>query len=470
MKEISPRIVGTEMEWPISHKLVGNDHFEQMNDVSPLVDSCLPPDITRVSSGGMLGNGGRFYVDVGSRIEYATPEDTSFEGALVNELAGERIVIESLARYVKNTDKIEKAYLTKRVIDSQNSTWGYHVNLSADTAAVNGFTDKSMHLLALHLSTSLPMLGSGAIYRSIQDERSYSFGQKVLGLNFDYGVGTTGNAKPLINQRNEAHSKDVGLSRVHITSTDPHISPWATKMLLGTSSLVLRAIEQNRGGELRLKSSGRYDSHTNSSIALVELGRMNAFDLSLSQTVDMEDGRTITPTEIQKEIFAVVAATNHTDEEALILSEWERALADIEQDVMLLRDRSDSVAKLGLMRAYAERHGFDEDDFSNPALRSINNEYSKLAMFDVTKRPRDQLDPVALYERSVAYRLRSRSMAAQMPNEQDVEIAITEPPITTRALQRGKAIQGGGVSAANWTYYVDRGKRTDTNDPFETGC
>lgn len=467
MKEISPRIVGTEMEWPIATKLVGNAQFEQLQDVTPLVICGFPPDIARTQNGGMLGNGGRCYVDVGSRVEYATPEDTSFEGAVVNELAGEQIVIDSLTRFIKQTDKIDKAYVTKRVVDSQKHTWGYHVNLSADEAAVDRFSDKSMHLLALHLATSVPMLGSGAIYNSMQHQKEYSFGQKVLGLSSDYGAGTTGMSKPLINQREEPHSKDIGLARVHITSVDPHVSPWAAKMMLGTSSLVLRAIEQGRTTDLRLTPDAVYNKYDTYATALVGLSQLSAFDLSLSQKIIMENGRSMTPTEIQNEILAIVATTDHTDEEAEILYEWQRAVADMEQDVMLLRDRSDAVAKLGLMRAYADRNGLDQDDFSHTALRSIDAEYSKLATIDTNKTPRAELEPKSLYDNSVAARLRRSSMSAHMPPMSDVVHATSEPPTTTRAFGRGKAIQNGGVSAACWTSYVDNGEYFDTNNPFQ---
>src|SRR5690349_8924699 len=121
MSEIAPfqQIYGTEMEWPMSAKRVGHTHYYQLNAdtiYGALLDAYLPEGVE--TFGTYLSNGARYYKDVGGKVEYATPEDTSNMGVVISELAGEWIAAESLRRYIADEKDIEAGYLCKRVVDN----------------------------------------------------------------------------------------------------------------------------------------------------------------------------------------------------------------------------------------------------------------------------------------------------------------------------------------------------------------
>lgn len=461
MAEIQPRIVGTEMEWSITERLVGNKHDQPFERGGELVTKYREPELSSSIMGSMLSNGSRYYRDVGEHVEYASPEDTSFKGALVNELAGEQILIDGLARYVRDNDKIAHCDLRKRVVDDRGETWGYHINLSADRKRIPSINDQYVHLLGLHLATSLPMLGAGTIF-GLPGREQYSFGQKILGLHHDYCRGTMDTEKALINQRDEPWADKEVFHRIHLTSTDPHISPWATRMALGTASLVLRAIEQEKGDWLRIDDGG----HEN---PLLGLARMNARDLTLKQTTMLVGGKTITPTDIQQEIINIVSQTDHTDEEAEILREWQTAVEDLSVDPMRLVNRSDAITKLDFIQKLAEKNGEDITDVSTKKARALVAFYDVLADLNGDElRSNTELTPMDIHERSLGYKLRIGRMASMMATKNDVMHAVHFPPVTTRAYQRGNAIWAGGVTGASWSGYTEWGEHIHTLYPYNS--
>lgn len=442
MSEVRPRIIGSEMEWPLtveSH----DGRKTQLAIAYGGMDDFIHPDVRIANS--MTSNGARFYVDMGDHLEYATPEDTQIKnGVVANEMAGELFVIDSLMRKMKKSESIAKLYVSKRVIDSRQSTWGYHINLSTKRDIVQEVDDESMHLLGLHLATSQPLLGAGMVYQSPTGWR-YSYSQKMSSIVDAYGIGTTVGRRALVNTRDESLSPSPYDRRVHITSTDAHISPWATAMSFATVSLVLRAIEQGKAGGLRL------DDTTYGGYELAALAKISMTDLEMKNTSLLTDGRKYTNLEIQKKILEIIDRVECTDEESYYRTEWRRAVEDIERDVLLLEDRSDAIAKLGLLRAAQQRLGCDENDWENPRLQLIDNAYGHIAVItrdsvDDTK----EVDAESVYSTSTSYALRERKFSPWLPDTQIVRERITTPPSTTRAAVRGHLIGQYIVNDADW--------------------
>ena len=457
MTEIRPRIVGTEMEWPAIERKVGSPE-QQFSGTSELTNTYLHPDLTAVGWGNMLSNGGRYYLDVGSHLEYATPEDTSFISAVTGELAGERIVMDGLMRYMRDHEKTEQLRLRKRVIDDSGTTWGYHVNLLADRSAIPKATDEHLHLLGLHLATSLPLLGGGAVMRRPDGENWYSLGQKIQSLYHDYICGTMGTDKALINQRDEPLANREKYNRIHITSLDPHISSWATWMALGSCSLILRAIEQGRGTNLRLDETGIEQP-------LLSLARSNASDLTMKQTKASVGGKTMTAHDLQQELLTIVHATDHTDEEAAVLEEWQRAIDDIATDPFLLVNRSDAITRLDLIQKFVQRsETADTEDVLGPDARRIDSVYDTIFML---KRQSQDETVDKIYQRSFAHRLRLGAMAVCGVAEADISARIFEPPLTTRAYIRGTMIGTRTLKQASWEQATDvEGQKLSFDDPY----
>lgn len=456
MSEIQPRIVGSEMEWGVIGRIVDTKKFNsEVESISEATCKYLHPDIRTVSQ--MLSNGSRFYQDVGAHLEYATPEDISFESATVNEFAGEQIVIDALHRLIRSKEKYDGIKLRKRVIGSDGVTWGYHINFLADRSAIQN-PQEDLRLMGLHYATSMPLLGAGAIVRDkVTRELRYSFGQKVNGLFNDYLTGTTGTQKAVINLRDEPLSSVELYRRVHHTSTDPHILAWATRMTLGSYSLVLRAIEQGYGDQLPLTPSD------NSAHPLLDLAQQNSADLSMRGVVHEIGGKTLRQFDVQHEILNIVSKTDHTDEEADILAEWRKAIEDLETDPKQLTFRSDAITRLTLIRKKVEVSGGDPDDMGDKWAQKTDDDYDTLATIW-----RDDESPRDSYDRSVPERLRARVH----DNHLDMAIVMNrmfQPPQTTRAKIRGEAI-AQGASTAGWHFYKpspDKGAHA-LDDPYMT--
>ena len=114
------------------------------------------------------------------------------------------------------------------------------------------------------------------------------------------------------------------------------------------------------------------------------------------------------------------------------ISVVEQALELVERAPPRVVDLVDWVAKERVYEAYMERHGTDWDDVR---LKALDLQYADL-------RP----------ERSLYPRLSMRTLC----DPAAVDVAVTEPPTTTRAYFRGKCLQKWpeDVVAANWDSLV----------------
>ncbi|MDA8117955.1 MAG: proteasome accessory factor PafA2 family protein, partial [Actinomycetota bacterium] len=149
------------------------------------------------------------------------------------------------------------------------------------------------------------------------------------------------------------------------------------------------------------------------------------------------NGRSSTALEVQgmyleaaKEYAAAggLASIGDEAEGKEILRLWEEVLSDLEVDPMRLADKLDWVAKYRLVTGYMERHDIAWDD---PRLAAID-----LQFHDIRK------------GKSLFYRLGQERLLA----DDEIEIAVTEPPRRTRAYFRGKCLAkyAANVAAANW--------------------
>jgi proteasome accessory factor A len=458
MTEITKRIYGTEFEWPTSGVIGDADTETSIRFAGTLpLSKYIDPEISIIN--GMLSNGARFYLDL-EHFEYATPEESTIAGAVLREFAGERIVMRALGRLVQNpASELSSAYLRKRVIDDAGTTWGYHINLLASAVDIEHVNDDTMHLLALHIATSQPIIGSGTV-RGVGDRAYYSFGQKVLDIKHDYNVGTMNTSKALINQRDESLSDRTKYRRIHLTSMDPHISPWAAEMTIGTCSLIVRAIEQGFGDEIRVETDNSYGT-------LTRLAKRCAIDLTMSEPVYLDGGITTTALGVQEKLIEIVSRTSHTDEEAAILEQWRQAVADLQQNPLLLRDRSDAIARFSLIRSLNVKRGASSNDMSTPFARAADGYYDRVFEIGTPRAPLDAQDPIDSYFASYAHKLRTGIMKDRMPSEEQIETATYNPPTTTRALGRASAIASGLATQVSWDRYLYDGKSITIFDPHE---
>lgn len=410
MPEFQPRITGTEMEWSILVQQFEGRVFRPLTNEfggpSGVIRSC-PPELAHL--GDFLSNGARYYSDVG-HVEYATPESRSFLGTVAEEIAGEQIVYDSLMRFV-DTRKLNAARLNKRVIDDERNVWGYHMSLSSNTPQLP-FQENYVPVLGLHLATLNAYGGAGAVVPNGRGQLRFAIAQKTATLNIDSYASSHSHQRPLISLRDEAHAEKTKMSRVHISSMDANMSPWATWMKLGTTSLVLRLIEDG------------YDPvHLRTQRPLFEMAKRAGFDQHFRARYELIDGRTISVMEIQQELFeqAHKFAETHDipKQERDVLPEWERALDDLNQDPLLLFDRADWVAKKVILQKYMDKHGLGLDSA------------------DVAKKDR-QFDLISAI--GFGMKLRQGLWKEWMPAKERIQRALTKPPRNTRAKIRGDFI------------------------------
>jgi proteasome accessory factor A len=437
----APRITGTEMEWSAlvqMHKQASEQPLPSQT-AEHFFQEHLPPDLSRVR--GYCSNGSRLYSDIGEHPEYATPEDASLMGTVANEIAGERILYHIL-NSAKDKKELHNFVLNKRVVDEYKSgrSWGYHENYLAPADALE-ISARDLALLGTHLATRNVLVGAGGLRRNGDGNSQYFLAQKATDVTTDFRDATTSN-KPVVNLRQEPHADSDIWRRVHVTSGDPNMSPWASFMKLGTTSLVLRLIEN--GDRLE-----KFRVHS-----LASLAQHVASDLTLRQTVRLVNGTTIRPLEIQVALHdaarALAEDIDLPDEEKLVLVEWQRALDDAKSDPRLLQDRSDWVAKKIMLDGYADRHGLHDND---PGLFKKDRQW-------------DNIGPLG-----IGIKLRKTRWADWMPSDALIADRMFTPPDNTRAAVRGKFIKhfekSSGITV-DWRWLRINNHSIDLSNPYST--
>jgi hypothetical protein len=447
MSEVPKRIHGTEMEWSVTVPDPNN-----VADIVPVTGSSISDYmdsyVRRLSYLGssanyFLGIGSRYYLDMNKFPEYATPEDVSFLGTTANELVGEQIMhdtfcSESNNHTARETGAITQLSLNKRVIDDNEKTWGYHESYAVDATTGIEVTQEKLALLGVHMATRNIFFGAGVL----RPDGTYALAQKSLGLGSDYSTDTLWD-KPVVNLRNEPHADKSQWLRVHMTSGDANMSPWATRMKLGTTSLVLRLIEHGDNlGNIRPE------------VDLHELGKFVAYDIGLKNRYKLKHNGAMTAVQIQRQLMLAASRlaqkVSLPEEELWTLNEWEKACADIQQDSLLLRDRVDWVTKRRLLERSHDRHGFAWD---SPQMRGIDRQW-------------DRIGPS-----SIGIALRETALSKWMPSEALIQERTTTPPQTTRARVRGgfiKAFSGNDISTAtvDWSHVVYKGGQIALKNPY----
>ena len=164
-------------------------------------------------------------------------------------------------------------------------------------------------------------------------------------------------------------------------------------------------------------------------------------DTTLGTKVELASGDRLTAVELQWELYdrarkyaAERGLEALGDEEVArrLLDRWEAVLQGLESDPQSLSDQLDWVAKLRLVEAYRERHGLDWQD---ARLAALDLQYHDL-------RPSKSLFARLAMER--------------LTDDEEVALATTEPPATTRAYFRGRCLQrfSSSIVAANWDSIV----------------
>jgi len=397
------------------------DYFSQ--------DSQRELSFAEIKSDLVLGNGARFYNDH-AHPEYCTPECGTLAELLAQDRAGEQILMACARHLSEKSGSAVRLY--KNNTDFLGHSYGCHENyllprsLSWDALAGG---------IQAFLVTRQIFAGAGKFGIEGEDRflgPGFQIAQRSDFFSELQSVDTM-QRRPLVNTRDEPHANAQRFRRFHVIIGDANMSPFATRLKVGSTALVLEALVND--------PKRKFPKLADPLRALPSISR----DPSFHWLVDLRDAPPCTAIEVQRAYLQAVKerCNLETPEKAELVRDWEAVLDDLSSDVMRCRNRLDWVAKLGLIREFQAAQDIAEDD---PWLRSLDLEYSRL-------------DPEAgLYyglEQSGAMLLGAAPEFAAA-----ADAAMREPPASTRAYVRGKCIQkfSDAVLSAQWDHVTLQGQ------------
>ena len=389
------------------------------------IDKRRPLSFEEIKSDLVLSNGARFYNDH-AHPEYSTPECTTLGQIVAQEKAGERILAECARRRNQKLPSGYEVRLYKNNTDFAGHSYGCHDNylMRRDIA-----WDKIVAGILPFLVTRQIFAGAGKVGIEAESGQSepgvYQISQRADFFSVVVSIDTM-NRRPLINTRDEPHVDASRYRRFHVILGDSNMSEWATAMKIGTTALVLDLIERGEAPQLEIAQP-------------VDASKSISRDQTYDWIIELKDGRKISAIDVQR--IYLGAATRlwrdpPDDEHTWILREWESVLNDLERDAMSTRDRVDWAAKKFLLETLREE---EKLSWTDPWLQSIDLEYHDL-----------DLDSGLYYE------LVRKGLVRRVTTEDEIRASIFNPPDTTRAFFRGRAVArfNDEISSIQWDEIV----------------
>jgi len=378
-----------------------------------------------IKSDLVLGNGARYYNDH-AHPEYCTPECSTLDELLVHDRAGERILMRCARKLSEERGSTVRLY--KNNTDFLGHSYGCHENYLLPRSLP---WEKLARGVQAFLVTRQIVAGAGKF--AIEEE------DKFVGPGFQIAQRSdffselqsvdTMQRRPIINTRDEPHANPDLFRRFHVIIGDANMSPFSTRLKIGTTALVLEALARN--------PKRNFPVLADPLAALVSISR----DPKFQWEVFLEDNKCSSALAIQREYWQAVCDLCDLDDpaKAALVREWDGVLRDLETDLMRCRNRLDWVAKLALIREFQTSQNLSDTD---PWLQSLDLEYHRLDR-----------------EAGLYYALEQAGSILGVPDDALVRRAIGEPPRTTRAYVRGRCIQkfSAFVISAQWDHVTLQG-------------
>jgi proteasome accessory factor A len=418
--------VSRKVGWDFEDESPGNDARGFARE------GAMPPEVETHLVNAVLTNGARYYVDH-AHPEYSSPECADAREAVRFDKAGERILARSVEAASRVLPSGQSLVVLKNNSDGKGNSYGTHENYLMDRSVPFA---RIVQFVMPHFVTRQIYTGAGKVGSEASStggvEVTFQLTQRADFFEEEVGLETT-LKRPIVNTRDEPHCDAQKYRRLHVIVGDANLSEVATYLKIGCTALVLSMIEDDW-----FARAGERDFTLASPVAAM---RRVSYDLGLSQTLELADGRRMTALEIQWEHLDL--ARKYAEDRGLdsvggqdigsdLLQRWETVLSGLESDPMSLASQLDWVAKYRVIEGYRQRHHLDWGDHRLAAM--------DLQYHDV--RP----------EKSLFARLGMERIV----DEPSVVAAMTEPPRTTRAYFRGKCLQrwASQIAAANWDSLV----------------
>ncbi len=388
------------------------------------IDKNRPLSFEEIKSDLVLSNGARFYNDH-AHPEYSTPECTTLHQIVAQDKAGERILEECARRRNQKLSEGQQVSLYKNNTDFVGHSYGCHDNYLIARALP---WDRIVNGILPFLITRQIFAGAGKMGVEAESTSSqpgvFQISQRADFFSVLVSIDTM-NRRPLVNTRDEPHADPSRYRRFHVILGDSNMSEWATAMKIGTTALVLDLIERGEAPQLEIAQP-------------IEANKSISRDQNYDWIIELKDGRKISAIEVQRLYLraASTLADSADEDRAWILREWKEILDDLERDPMSTRNRVDWAAKKFLLNALQEE---EKLSWTDPWLQSIDLEYHNIDR-----------------ERGLFYELVRKDLMRRFTTEDDIKLSIFNPPETTRAFFRGRAVArfNDEISSIQWDEIV----------------
>ena len=378
-----------------------------------------------IKSDLVLGNGARYYNDH-AHPEYCTPECSTVEELVIHDRAGERILMRCARKLSEERGATVRLY--KNNTDFRGHSYGCHENYLLPRSLP---WQKLAAGIQAFLVTRQIVAGAGKF--AVEEEDKFISPGFQISQRSDFfselqSVDTM-QRRPIVNTRDEPHANPELFRRFHVILGDANMSPFSTRLKIGTTALVLEALARD--------PSRSHPVLADPLRALTDISR----DPKFHWEVALRENKSSNALAVQREYWQAVKELCDLGDpaRAAIAADWDNVLLDLEADPMRCRDRLDWVAKLALIQEFREAQNLSNTD---PWLQSLDLEYHRLDR------------QAGLY-----YALEQAGSIQGVPDETLVFRAISEPPKTTRAYIRGRCIQkfSTSVVSAQWDHITLQG-------------
>ena len=405
-----------KVQWSYEEESPGRDARGFGHDTYGLID----PEGAVVNS--VLANGARLYVDH-AHPEYSSPESYDPLEAALFDKAGERVMWAAAVAASETSGRQISLY--KNNSDGKGNSYGAHENylLSRDTP----FGEIIRYAMTFFVTRQI-FTGAGKVGKeNDRPDVDFQITQRADFFEEEVGLETT-LKRPIINTRDEPHGDPSKYRRLHVIIGDANHSETQNFMKLGTTALLLAAIE---------------DGALPDSLDLADPVKscwQVSHDISLNQPIQLDGGGTATALELQMRYLEWLSKYVEKEMDdpvwTRLIEEWERTLNLLDTNPSKLADTLDWQAKKRLLDGFVERDGLA---WSEPKLKALDHQYH-------------DVDP----NKGLFNRLEARGAMRRLFDDADVERSVTNPPERTRAYFRGRCVSEfpGSLVAANWDSLV----------------
>ncbi|TFE66613.1 peptidase [Methylacidiphilum sp. Yel] len=387
-------------------------------------DRQRPYSFEEIKSDFVLRNGARLYNDH-THPEYSTAECSTLIELIAQDKAGERILEECAKASSKKRRHTVCMY--KNNTDFAGHSYGCHENYLIPRLIP---WDRLVEGMLPFLITRQIYAGAGKLGWEREDHGmlgGYQISQRADFFTELVGIDTM-NRRPIINTRDEPHANPKLYRRFHVILGDANLSEFSTWLKVGTTALVLEALQYERIPKRFFLADPLY-AH-----------RSISRDPKFRWEIELAQGGRTTAIELQNEYADWVARYVDLDhpEKEKVWKAWKETLRTLSSNPYELKDRLDWMAKFWLLQTFREDQNLSWDD---PWLQSLDLEYHLVDR-----------------SRGLFYALESAGDIIRLTTDEDICQAIQQPPSSSRAFVRGKCIQRFSKDLINvqWDYIAFR--------------